>query len=105
VDLVADVRTAPRSRRSPRFAKASLADELPPLGIGYVHLPELGGLRKAESASINTGWHNASFRGFADYMRTAAFEAGHWNSYWRWLRSTLWRSCAQRPSLGAATDR
>ena len=76
VDLVADVRTAPRSRRSPQFAKASLADELPPLGIGYVHLPELGGLRKAERASTNTGWRNASFRGFADYMQTAAFEAG-----------------------------
>src|SRR6266849_3006014 len=53
-DLVADVRTAPGSRRMPHFARAALADELPLRGIEYVHLPELGGLRKAKSDSINT---------------------------------------------------
>ncbi len=68
---MADVRTAPGSRRLPHFAKAALAAELP-----YVHLPELGGLRRANADSINTGWRNASFRGFADYMQTEAFEAG-----------------------------
>jgi uncharacterized protein (DUF488 family) len=76
IDLVADVRTAPGSRRLPHFAKAALATELPLKGIEYIHLPELGGLRKAKSESINTGWRNASFRGFADYMQTDAFEAG-----------------------------
>jgi uncharacterized protein (DUF488 family) len=76
VDLVADVRTAPGSRRLPHFAKATLADELPLQGIEYVHLPELGGLRRAKSDSINTGWRNLSFRGYADYMQTEAFAAG-----------------------------
>ena len=76
VDLVADVRTAPGSRRMPHFARAAMADELPLRGIEYVHLPELGGLRKANSDSINTGWRNASFRGYADYMQTDAFAAG-----------------------------
>jgi uncharacterized protein (DUF488 family) len=76
VDLVADVRTAPGSRRSPHFAKAALAAELPLRDIAYVHLPELGGLRKAKGDSINTGWRSASFRGYADYMQTDAFEAG-----------------------------
>ena len=76
VDLVADVRTAPGSRRLPHFAKAALAAELPLRGIAYVHLPELGGFRKAKGDSINTGWRNASFRGFADYMQTDAFETG-----------------------------
>jgi uncharacterized protein (DUF488 family) len=76
VDLVADVRTAPGSRRSPHFAKAALAAELPLRGIAYIHLPELGGLRKAKDDSINIGWRNASFRGFADYMQTDAFETG-----------------------------
>ena len=76
VDLVADVRTAPGSRWVPHFAKAALAAELPLVGIEYVHLPELGGLRKARSDSINTGWRNVSFRGFADYMQTDDFEAG-----------------------------
>lgn len=76
VALVADVRTAPRSRRLPHFAKAALAAELPLIGLEYVHLPELGGLRKPRSDSINTGWRNVSFRGYADYMQTDAFEAG-----------------------------
>jgi len=76
VDLVADVRTAPGSRRMPHFARAALADELPLRGIEYVHLPELGGLRKPKSDSINTGWRNVSFRGYADYMQTDAFTVG-----------------------------
>lgn len=76
VDLVADVRAAPGSRRLPHFAKAALAVELPLVGIGYVHLPELGGFRKAKSDSVNIGWRNPSFRGYADYMQTDAFEVG-----------------------------
>src|SRR2546428_9432207 len=75
VDLVADVRTAPGSRRMPHFARAELADELPLRCIEYDHLPELGGLRKAKSDSINTRRRNASFRGYADYMQTDAFAA------------------------------
>ena len=76
VDLVADVRSAPGSRRFPHFAKGALAVELPLSGIDYVHLPDLGGLRKVESESTNTGWRNLSFRGYADYMQTDAFERG-----------------------------
>ena len=34
----------------------------------------LGGLRHARRDSINTGWRNASFRGFADYMQTPEFQ-------------------------------
>jgi uncharacterized protein (DUF488 family) len=44
--------------------------------IRYVHLAELGGLRRADKDSINMAWRNASFRGFADYMQTANFEGG-----------------------------
>lgn len=43
-------------------------------GIGYTHMAELGGLRHARKDSVNTGWENASFRGFADYMQTPEFE-------------------------------
>ncbi len=35
----------------------------------------LGGLRHARKDSINTGWRNASFRGYADYMQTPEFAA------------------------------
>ena len=34
----------------------------------------LGGLRHALKDSLNMGWRNASFRGFADYMQTEEFK-------------------------------
>jgi uncharacterized protein (DUF488 family) len=43
-------------------------------GIHYTHLPGLGGLRRPRKDSMNTGWRNASFRGYADYMQTTEFE-------------------------------
>src|SRR5262249_8338259 len=39
----------------------------------YVHLPALGGLRHTTPASVNLGWRNKSFRGYADYMQTETF--------------------------------
>jgi uncharacterized protein (DUF488 family) len=71
---LADIRTIPRSRRHPHFSIGALASSLADAGIAYRHLPGLGGLRKARADSINTGWRNASFRGYADYMQTPAFE-------------------------------
>ncbi|MBV9874908.1 MAG: DUF488 domain-containing protein [Verrucomicrobia bacterium] len=74
VTRVADVRTVPRSRRNPQFNKTALPKSLEKAGIGYVHLPGLGGLRRASPDSINLGWRNASSRGYADYMQTQDFE-------------------------------
>src|SRR5271156_2002330 len=76
VKRVADVRTIPRSRYNPQFNAETLAESLRDAGIDYVPMKELGGLRHAKSDSINTGWKNASFRGFADYMQTPEFAAG-----------------------------
>lgn len=76
VKCIIDVRRIPRSRRHPHFSQEALAKNLPASKIAYVHLSELGGLRKPRSDSPNMGWRNASFRGFADYMQTAEFEAG-----------------------------
>ncbi|MGH7764577.1 MAG: DUF488 family protein [Candidatus Dormibacteraceae bacterium] len=73
VDLLVDVRSLPASRRMPHFGKASLERSLPPRGIEYLHMPALGGLRKAKPDSINTGWRNVGFRGYADYMQEEAF--------------------------------
>jgi uncharacterized protein (DUF488 family) len=53
--------------------RSSLAASLSAAGIGYVRLKELGGLRHAKRDSVNLGWRNASFRGFADYMQTPEF--------------------------------
>lgn len=76
VARVVDVRTIPKSRAYPQFNSASLKKSLRKVGIDYVHEPKLGGLRHTTKASINTGWHNASFRGFADYMETEPFWEG-----------------------------
>jgi len=74
VTLVVDVRTIPRSRHNPQFNGDSLPDSLKKVGVGYVHMPGLGGLRHAKHNSINAGWRNASFRGYADYMQTTEFQ-------------------------------
>ena len=68
-----DVRTIPRSRRNPQFSRENLPASLETAGIEYLHLPGLGGLRHARKDSVNTGWRNASFRGYADYMQTPEF--------------------------------
>jgi uncharacterized protein (DUF488 family) len=75
VRRVIDIRTIPRSRRNPQYNRETLGPALRSRKIGYVHLKDLGGLRRAKPNSRNLGWHNASFRGFADYMQTAGFEA------------------------------
>src|ERR1700735_3491652 len=75
VRRVIDIRTIPRSRRNPQYNRETLGPALRSRKIGYVHLKGLGGLRHAKPNSKNLGWHNASFRGFADYMQTPGFEA------------------------------
>lgn len=70
---VVDVRTIPRSRHNPQFNKTSLPRSLKKAGLKYVPMPGLGGLRHATVDSLNAGWYNASFRGFADYMQTPGF--------------------------------
>jgi uncharacterized protein (DUF488 family) len=68
-----DVRSAPGSRRMPHFARAALEVSLPERGVAYIHEPELGGMRRPRPDSINTGWRNLGFRGYADYMQGDVF--------------------------------
>ncbi len=76
IELVVDVRTIPRSRHNPQFNENQLRLDLERQDIEYLHLEELGGLRHTTKTSINTGWTNLSFRGFADYMQTPKFQEG-----------------------------
>lgn len=71
-----DIRSVPRSRHNPQFEQAELIRSLPAQGIEYIHLKALGGLRPKRKHSINTAWHNDSFRNYADYMQTEDFEEG-----------------------------
>jgi uncharacterized protein (DUF488 family) len=75
VEQLVDVRTIPRSRHNPQFNHDTLPAQLRSNRIGYRHLKALGGLRHAQKDSVNTGWRNASFRGFADYMQTTEFDS------------------------------
>jgi DNA-3-methyladenine glycosylase II len=76
VRVLADIRTIPRSRHNPQYDRDALRAALRARRLCYVHLPALGGLRKPRAGSPNAGWHNASFRGFADYMQTPEFSRG-----------------------------
>ena len=73
VERLVDVRSIPRSRRNPQFNRETFAKALRNRRIGYRHMRDLGGLRRARADSINAGWRNASFRGYADYMQTESF--------------------------------
>ncbi|MEO8128396.1 MAG: DUF488 domain-containing protein [Bryobacteraceae bacterium] len=73
VQRLVDVRTVPRSRHNPQFNRSELSPALHSARLHYRHMPGLGGFRHAHADSLNTGWHNASFRGFADYMQTPEF--------------------------------
>jgi uncharacterized protein (DUF488 family) len=73
VTLLMDVRTVPGSRHNPQYNREALPGALAPHGIGYDHVPGLGGFRKPRPESPNAGWRNRSFRGYADYMQTPEF--------------------------------
>ena len=73
VKQLIDIRTIPKSRHNPQFNGDTLAKSLRAARIRYLHMKELGGLRRAKPDSINLGWRNASFRGYADYMQTPDF--------------------------------
>lgn len=73
VKRLVDVRTVPRSRHNPQFNRSELSPVLHSARLHYRYMPGLGGFRHAGPDSLNTGWHNASFRGFADYMQTPEF--------------------------------
>src|SRR5262249_40549502 len=74
VKRVIDVRAIPRSRHNPQYDRTTLAAALRRAKIHYRHFPGLGGRRHSKKGSINTGWANSGFRGYADYMQTPAFE-------------------------------
>jgi uncharacterized protein (DUF488 family) len=79
VEVVVDVRTAPRSRRNPQYNQDTLPQSLAEHQIGYDHMAELGGLRgkqRGAEPSPNGFWRNDSFRNYADYALTRPFRDG-----------------------------
>ena len=77
IELLADVRRHPGSRRHPQFGVDSLSAALQQAGIAYRRLGEqLGGRRRPRRDSPSTGWRVAAFQAYADHMRSPEFAAG-----------------------------
>lgn len=78
IELIADVRAQPGSRRNPQFGGEAMARWLPEAGIDYVHLAELGGRRGRQDIDprVNAGWQSPSFRNYADYTLTNDYAHG-----------------------------
>src|ERR1700754_1640072 len=73
VRWLVDIRSVPKSRYNPQFSQENLQKSLENAGLFYRWQKSLGGLRHARKDSINLGWRNGSFRGYADYMQTEEF--------------------------------
>ena len=76
VELIADVRRFPGSRRLPQYAAPALEEALAARSVAYRWLPALGGRRRPDPASPNVGWRHPAFRGYADHAATEAFADG-----------------------------
>jgi uncharacterized protein (DUF488 family) len=76
IELVADVRRFPGSRRMPYFAAAVLHEDLAAAGVDYRSFPALGGRRTPLPESRNNAWRHSAFRGYADYLATEEFADG-----------------------------
>lgn len=74
VEAIADVRSFPGSRKYPHFGQEHLAEALRARQFQYEWFQALGGRRRPRPKSPNTVWRNESFRGYADYMETPAFQ-------------------------------
>ena len=75
IELVADVRRFPGSRRHPQFGMDALRAGLADAGIAYRHFVALGGRRRPRPDSPNTVWRNEAFRGYADHLGDPDYRA------------------------------
>lgn len=77
IQVLVDVRSFPGSRKCPHFGKEAMSRWLPRNGVGYVHVPSLGGRRHSCAAhSKNLWWTTPGFRSYADYALADDFEEG-----------------------------
>jgi len=76
IQRLIDIRTLPGSKHTPQFNLEHMKNALPAAGIEYIHMKNLGGLRKPlKDSTLNSAWQNSGFRGYADYMQMPEFES------------------------------
>lgn len=79
IELLADVRAFPGSKKWPQFSKGVFPEWLSAEGILYEHFGKLGGRRKKSKEvdeKVNAGWRNRSFHNYADYTLSEEFQQG-----------------------------
>jgi uncharacterized protein (DUF488 family) len=76
IEVVADVRRFPGSRKFPHFGSEALAQRLVAQRIDYTWLAALGGRRRGEVGPQQAGWRNPSFRAYAAYTWSEEFAEG-----------------------------
>lgn len=79
IEMLADVRAFPGSRKWPQFSKDLFPVWLEEEGIVYEHFPKLGGRRRKSKdveSEVNAGWRNQSFHNYADYTLSEEFQQG-----------------------------
>lgn len=76
IQAIADVRRFPGSRRLPQYMSGQLEASLKAHGIAYVWIEELGGRRRAPADAAPSAWRNASFRGYAEHLKSEDFAVG-----------------------------
>lgn len=106
IQTLVDIRRVPRSRMNPQFNRERLQEALPAVGLGYLHIEALGGLREPTetSRSPNAGWKVTAFRNYADYALTQAFATAFSRLLDRAARESCaimcaeadWRQCHRR---------
>ena len=104
IELVADVRRFPGSRRLPQFGHDALRDDLTAHGFAYCWIPALGGRRRPNPDSENLGWRHPAFRAYADHIASEEFAGGFFELLMlaRGLRTAimcsevLWWRCHRR---------
>src|SRR5690625_887217 len=79
IEVLADVRRFPASRKHPQFSKERMQEWLPESRIEYRHFTSLSGRRNKSDRIqdvLNDGWNNQSFHNYADYTLTDTFQKG-----------------------------
>ena len=97
IETLVDIRAFPMSRRLPQFNRELLEQSMATAGIRYAWMKALGGYRKKTlDESPNLALRNASFRNYADYMLTPAFEQASGELLQLAERSRTTYMCAER---------
>jgi len=73
IELVADIRSFPGSRRFPHFNKETLEVTLSQNNLIYIHIKNLGGRRKVNPNSKNTSLATSSIPGLCRFYGNRSF--------------------------------